>query len=192
VVSGKTSSSHVAAAAAASLRHHNNHNNSQNSSRMLLASNRTTTTTPSSVNHQPRLMANNTSSTNLLKSVKPGLAAVSTAQPTITPSASSSTVIQGSKIPRPSCSLSNVGCSSGGSQKAARQLQRHDSTPTPLAHLLFLLLWGLFIVIHRLHLYYYRPAAGLGGSNLLYTSRRVVYTSRTTTKVVNLLSSGLT
>ena len=78
------------------------------------------------------------------------------------------------------------------SQKAARQLQRHDSTPTPLAHLLFLLLWGLFIVIHRLHLYYYRPAAGLWGSNLLYTSRRVVYTSRTTTKVVNLLSSGLT
>ena len=45
--------------------------------------------------------------------------AVSTAQPTITPSASSSTVIQGSKIPRPSCSLSNVGCSSGGQPKSS-------------------------------------------------------------------------
>lgn len=83
--------------------------------------------------------------------------------------------------------------------KAARQLQRHDLEATLVAHRRPC--WLLLIVIPRLLRYYYKPTTGRrrqqqAGSNLAFllricTSRQVVSTSRTTTKVSR-LSSGLT
>jgi len=97
VVSSKTSSS----VAATPLRQHNN-SSQPISSRMLLASR----TTPSVSHQRLASAATSPSSTNLLKSVKPGLPA---AQPTATCS------IQGSRIPRPSSSI----ISSGGQPKSS-------------------------------------------------------------------------
>lgn len=104
------------------------HNSQAISSRMLLASR----TTPS-VSHQ-RLASATTStsptSTNLLKSVKPGLPVVA-AQPPATCS------IQGSRIPRPNSSSSSSLISSGGQppksspSAASARLVTHATSSSP-------------------------------------------------------------